>query len=1015
MIVRRAVHYCALLAFLVLGTVPVRAAMPVDNLSEPVSIAGQWKFRTGDNEAWSDSVFDDSSWQETLVPGHAPQDYDGYSGLLWYRLTLQLDMSQPSVRDSAGALAVTIGSVMSAYEFYAGGIRLGSVGQLPPTPAARYDEQRTWFIPPAAVGDDGRLVLALRVWRSPAIGSQWETGPYFGEFLLGNLGDLRAKSMRDALFPNVVLAALYLILGLYHLLVARRNPVLKEFFWFGLFGIAVGIYTFETSQSKFFFDIPYLWHKKLEFLLLYASPVLFGKTLLSVTRTASNKLVDGLHAIFGLYFLFAVFASGAGLLLSLKSFQYLAAFWALVMAGLMAWEAYKGRRAARVIVVLLLILVAAVINDVILKTPLVASGNVLYLVFALMLFCVALMMAERYTEILKQLESRVAARTAELVDANRELAAAVETKGNFLANMSHEMRTPMNAILGLTRLGMKTELTEQQRDYFGKVEQSAEGLQDIIDSILDFSKLADGELECVSQSFEPTAVAEGLRRVWEDAAREAELELNVAVDSNIPQVLLGDAKRLKQVLSIFVSNALKFTENGKVGVELTLLPSAGHAARVRFAVSDTGAGIHEDQRKHLFEAFSQADNSMTRKHGGTGLGLSIAERLVELMGGQIEVESTVGAGSTFSFELELPVPKPSVEEEDVGLDLTPIRGARVLLVDDSELNLQVAGELLRQAKLRVDTALNGRQAVEKATSQPYDCILMDVQMPVMDGYTATEQIRAKSHLDQLPILAMTANAMQQDRERGTAAGMNDYIPKPIDPDELHRALLRWIEPGERDFDEQQLAAAHTAEAVTDALPDSLPGVNISAGLKRVANNAQLYLSLLNDLCNDYADAPERLQIMLDGGDTDGARQFAHKLRGIANNLGADETGTAAETIELEIKDGALPDAEAMQRLAESLAELGRSQQKLAPLMVSDESAAELDDEQRHALFIEVTKAIADSNPEALDLIDKLLGGLEEDTSGYTELAAARDALDMYDFAGAAGFLESAANKDLQKS
>lgn len=1003
---RRATQVGALVFLMVLVGLPAYAAQSVSDIAKPVSIAGQWKFRTGDNPAWAASDLNDSDWRTTAVPGRAPTGFDGYSGLLWYRLTLQLDLSQPSVRDTASALAVTIGNVMSAYEMYAGGERLGSVGLLPPTPEARYDEKRTWSIPSDAVSADGTLVLALRVWRNPDIGRQWQTGPFLGDFLLGNVGDLRALSMRNALLPNVVLAALYFMLGLYHLLVARRNPVLKEFFWFGLFGIVLAAYTFETSQSKFFIDLPYLWHKKFEYLLLYASPFLFGKTLLAITSTPANRLITGLNIIFGLYFL-AVLAvpDDAMLLPSLRSFQYLAVFWALVMAALMGWRAYQGSRSARIIVVLLLMLVAAVINDALLKTAIVGSGEVLYIVFALVLFCIALLMAERYTDILQQLESRVAARTAELVDANRELAAAVETKGNFLANMSHEMRTPMNAILGLTHLGLKTELSDQQRDYFTKVEQSAEGLQDIIESILDFSKLADGQLECVSEVFEPEMIAEGLRRVWDDPAREAELEIVVNVDLDVPQALIGDGKRLKQVLGIFVSNALKFTEQGRINVDVRLLGRNEQAARVRFAVSDTGPGIPENQLEHLFESFSQADNSMTRKHGGTGLGLSIAKRLVELMGGTIDVASAVGEGSTFSFELELPLPGETEKNEDLALDLAPIRGARVLLVDDSELNLQVAGELLRQANLRVDTALNGRQAVEKATSQHYDCVLMDVQMPVMDGYTATEQIRSKGHLDKLPVLAMTANALQQDRERGRAAGMSAYIPKPIDPDELYRTLLQWIEPGERDYDEQQFTTQHTG---TDTdLPESLPGININAGLKRVGGNAKLYLNLLNDLCKDYADAPQHMQAMLDNDNAEGAQQFAHKLRGIANNLGADETGAAAEAIEQAIKADSLPGPDELQRLAKALAETVHSQQQLAPLMASNESAAELSDDQRTALMAEVTQAVADSNPEALDLVEKLLSGMSEDMNAYQELAAARDALDLYDFAGAGEHLRAA--------
>ncbi len=1001
------------LALLLVAGLPAVAAIPVNDLSAPVSIAGNWKFQPGDDLAWAAPDFDDSDWQATPVPANAPVGLGGYSGMLWYRVTMNLDMSSPSVRATTGALAVTIGHVMSAYEIYAGGQKLGGVGGLPPTPESRFDEQRTWSIPASAIGPDGRLVLALRIWRSPQAGG-WETGPFYADFLLGNAGDLRALAMRNALLPNTLLACLYLVLGVYHLLIARRNPVLKEFFWFGLFSIALALYTFETSQAKFMVEAPYLLHKKIQYLVLYIMPVLFGRTLMAITRTPENAVTRTLNGIFALYFLAALLIPGEAVLhATLKSYQYLGMLWALIMASIMTWRAYKGSRSARIIVVLLLLLLGAGINDAILEEALIGSGNILYIVFALMLFCMALLMAERYTEILKKLESAVEWRTRELTEANRELAVAAEVKGNFLANMSHEMRTPMNAILGLTRLGLQTDLTEQQRDYFGKVEQSAEGLQDIIDSILDFSKLQDGQLECVSEPFEPAAVIEGVRRIWEDQAAEAGLKLEVNIDPDIPPRLVGDAKRLKQVLGIFISNAIKFTEQGQVSVDVQVVNSHQHLARLNFAVADTGPGIPAELREHLFEAFAQADNTMTRAHGGTGLGLSIGQRLVELMGGQIQVASVVGEGSTFSFELDLPVPQEDTAPSDAAkvLDLTPIRGARVLLVDDSDLNLQVAGELLRQAKLYVEIAKNGRDAVDKATSMPFDCILMDVQMPVMDGYTATERIRAKGHLENLPVLAMTANAMQQDRERGAQAGMNDYIPKPIEPDELYSALLQWIEHGERDYDEQRFATPDSGKVTVAELPDALPGLSISDGLKRVGGNTKLYLSLLRDLCKDYADAAERLQAMLDGGEQDAARQFAHKLRGIANNLGAERAGKASEVIELSAADGEAVPSAALQELAAALREVTLSQETLAPLTGADEDAAELDAEQRRALLGSVVKAVEENNPEALDLVEQLLAGVPEDLPGFAELTAARDALDMYDFAGAGEHLKAAAEAE----
>ena len=981
-------------------------ASPINDLTQPVSIAGQWRFKVGDDLAWAASVLDDSSWQTTAVPSDSLAGHPNYSGMFWYRHTLQLDLSQPSVQVTLGALAVTIGNVTSAYELYAGGKKIGSVGSLPPDPVPVYDRKQVFAVPESAVDDNGKLVLAMRIWRNPDVG-KGEAGLNAGAILLGNVGQLREQLMRQALLPNVLLAAIYLVVGLYHLLIARRNPVLKEFFWFGLLSISLAIYTFETSQAKFFLEIPFWLHKRIEYLALYVSPILFGQTLLAVTRTSSNIAIRLFNVIFGSFAMIVLLFPGEGVMRgTLTPFQYLVAVWGLSMAAIMGWRAYRGSRSARVIVAMFLLLVAGLFNDVILDTALVASGNVLYIVFGLLMFVMALMMAERYTEILKTLESSVAKRTVELTKANRELAVAVETKGNFLANMSHEMRTPMNAILGLTHLGLKTELTDQQRDYFSKVEQSAEGLQGIIDSILDFSKLQDGQLECVTEPFNVSSSLAGVEHIWKDSIEEAGLTLNVSADAQIPESLTGDGQRLKQVLGIFVSNAIKFTEKGEVRLSAQLLNNADGAATVRFSVADTGSGIAEGQRDKLFEAFSQADNSMTREFGGTGLGLSIAQRLVELMGGQISLDSTLGVGSTFSFDLTLPVAEvvASADTDTDDLDLTPIRGARVLLVDDSELNLQVAGELLRQAKLYVDTAMDGKEAVDKVNMAAYDCVLMDVQMPVMDGYTATEQIRSKPHFRNLPVLAMTANAMPQDRARGAEAGMNDYIPKPVDPDDLYHMLLKWIESGDRDFDEEGFSGFTAPAEVSAELPDSLPGINIREGMSRVGGNSRLYLDLLADLCRDYADSGQRIEAMLDAADEDGARQLAHKLRGIANNLGVTSVGVAAEAIELPLKSAESVPAAALPQLNAALEEAVNSQATLVPLMATG-GAVEMDQGEQLLLLVELMQAVTDNNPEALEMIDQLLAAAGE-SAGAKGLAAAKEALEMYDFASAGEHLQT---------
>jgi CheY-like chemotaxis protein len=491
-----------------------------------------------------------------------------------------------------------------------------------------------------------------------------------------------------------------------------------------------------------------------------------------------------------------------------------------------------------------------------------------------------------------------------------------------------------------------------------------------------------------------------LRRAWQDSAEQAGLEYQATLDADIPEVLIGDGKRLKQVLGNLLSNAIKFTERGGVNLSIKLAEKSGDAATVVFAVTDTGVGIGADQREQLFEAFSQADGTMTRQYGGTGMGLSIAQKLVGLMGGQIEVESAPGEGSTFRFPLDLRVGEASLEGAEMSgeLDLSAIRGASILLVDDSDLNLQVAGELLRQAELYVDVAHDGSEAVDKVKAGQYDCVLMDVQMPVMDGYTATESIRASAEYRDLPIIAMTANALPQDRARGAEAGMNDYVPKPIEPGVLHRALLKWIPAGERSYEAQEVPEEQVA---LEELPEELPGLQISSGLARLGGNAGLYLELLDSLCADYSDTTSRLQAMLDADDREGARQLAHKLRGIANNLGAVDLGVCAENIELTLKsEQALAD-DSLANLDVAMALTMDAQAALAPLAASGPDDSPMDSAQRMQLLEQLRQAIADNNPEALDIAGELLSGLSEGDNEFGVLTAIRDALDIYDFAGAA--------------
>ena len=384
----------------------------------------------------------------------------------------------------------------------------------------------------------------------------------------------------------------------------------------------------------------------------------------------------------------------------------------------------------------------------------------------------------------------------ELETARRDADAANEAKSRFLANMSHEIRTPMNAIIGLTHLAVAQSSEPRLRDQLSRVEDSAKALLGLLNDILDFSKIEAGRMTVERIPFDLWDVLDRVQGLMADRASEKGLMFSVWRVPHLPRDLMGDPLRVHQVLLNLVSNAVKFTSEGSVALNCTVIDATESQAQLRFEVQDTGVGIDPIQMTRLFSAFTQADNSTTRRFGGTGLGLTICKQLVTLMGGTIKVDSTPGIGSVFAATLSFDRADPSWRldhlPDDSAPHIDPLIGARVLLVDDNFINLEVAGELLKMAQVEVVTATNGREALEKIAASEYDAVLMDLQMPEMDGLTATRQLRLDPRFANLPIIAMTANAMAGDRDRCLAAGMNDHIPKPIDPMEMRHTLARWL-------------------------------------------------------------------------------------------------------------------------------------------------------------------------------------------------------------------------------
>jgi two-component system sensor histidine kinase/response regulator len=637
---------------------------------------------------------------------------------------------------------------------------------------------------------------------------------------------------------------------------------------------------------------------------------------------------------------------------------------------------------------------------------------------------------------------------------------ATKAKSAFLANMSHEIRTPMNAIIGLSHLALRTALNSKQRDYVRKVHNAGTSLLSIINDILDFSKIEADKLDIETIDFELDEVISTITTLTAQKAHDKGLEFLIQVAPAIPEQLVGDPLRLGQILTNFVNNAIKFTEHGEIGLNIELLERTGDKVQLKFSVRDTGIGMTREQAAKLFQPFSQADMSTTRKHGGTGLGLSISRKLAELMGGRVWLESEPGRGSTFNFTIWLEVGATTgsgkiipqtlshlrvlivddnavareilqeplsaltsrvdsvssgeealaaVKEQDPaepydivfmdwrmpGMDgletsryiksderlqhqpaivlvtafgreevrqeaerlqldgflLKPVtkstivdtlvnvfaaeseetippdegerpfrlRGARILVTEDNEINQQIAVELLEGAGAAVKVANNGREAVDLLLNgpqpPPFDVVLMDLQMPEMDGYQATVKLRSDARFAALPIIAMTAHATLEERQRCLASGMNDHISKPIDPSALIETVARYYRPATgtsasvpaiaKTSDPAKAAGIPMVESRADNMEiPTVEGLNSAEGLLRVAGNRKLYLKLLRQFCVQQSDAPGQIAELLKTGDWPTAERTAHTVKGVAANLGVKTVQLAAGELEKAIHDGA---------------------------------------------------------------------------------------------------------------